>query len=612
MVRLALVVVVVGLILVGTLSVRTTIPLEHLARAADAMAAGDYAQQVHMTRRDEIGRLGRAFNAMAAEVRDTHQQLVARVRERTAALEALQASDTRCRTIVDMALDPIITMDGDGRIIDFNPAAETTFGYTKEAVVGGALGDLIVPERLQGVHGSALMPARGASGAAPMAQRFEMTARRGDGTELLIELALSTVHREDMVMTTAVARDLTARQYLEDTRVRIHDIEAEQSRILEANRLKGEFVANMSHELRTPLNAIIGFSELMHRGSVGPVSPQQQEFLGDILSSAKHLLRLINDVLDVAKVESGNMDFRPEPVDLPLLVHEVRDTVRGLADAQGVQIHIEVDASVTAVVIDPARLKQVLYNYVSNAIKFTAAGGNVRIRIGPEGSDEFRIDVEDTGVGIAAGDLAKLFVEFQQLDTGMTKMHQGTGLGLALIKRLVEAQGGRVAVRSTLGEGSTFSAVLPRQMKADVPAVPARAEGQTASGRTIVVLDDHAATLKLACVALRELGYEPVGTTNAIEALLAIEADTPTAVIVDLIMPHVDGFEFVAKLRALPAGKDLPILVWSVKELTIDDRRWLDAAAVTFASKTLGGTQALIDTLRQVLPRLFRGATGAH
>jgi PAS domain S-box-containing protein len=612
MVRLVLVVVVAGLILVATVSVRTTIPLEHLARAADAMAAGDYAQHVHMTRADEIGRLGRAFNAMAAEVRDTHQQLVARVRERTTALEALQASDARCRTIVDMALDPIITMDGDGRIVEFNPAAETTFGYTKAAVVGGALAHLIVPPRLHAVHGAALVPARGASLGRALGQRFEMTARRADGTELLIELALSTVSREDVVLTTAVVRDLTARQYLEATRVRIHDMEAQQARTLEANRLKSEFLANMSHELRTPLNAIIGFSELMHRGKVGPVSPDHQEFLGDILSSAKHLLQLINDVLDLAKVESGKMEFRPEPVDLTRLAQEVRQAVRGLADAQGIQIDVEVDATVVAVVIDPARLKQVLYNYLSNGIKFTPAGGTVAVRIGPEGSDQFRIDVADTGVGIAAMDLEKLFVEFQQLDTSSTKTHQGTGLGLALIKRLVEAQGGRVAVRSTLGEGSTFSAVLPRQMTGDAPTVPARAADQPATGRTIVVLDDDAATLKLACVALREWGYEPVCTTNAIEALLAAEADPPAAVVVDLLMPHVDGFEFIAKLRALPVGKDVPILVWSVKDLNPDDRRWLNAATVTYASKTNGGTQALIETLRQVLTAPFGGATGAR
>ena len=184
----------------------------------------------------------------------------------------------------------------------------------------------------------------------------------------------------------------------------------------EASRLKSEFLANMSHELRTPLNAIIGFAELMHRGKVGPVSAEHQEYLGDILTSSKHLLQLINDVLDLAKVESGKMEFRPESVDLAKLAREVCDILRGLAASRRLQVETHVDPEVATVVVDPARVKQILYNYLSNAIKFTPPGGRIAIRIVPEGPALFRIDVEDTGVGIAADDLGKLFVEFQQLD----------------------------------------------------------------------------------------------------------------------------------------------------------------------------------------------------
>jgi len=249
-------------------------------------------------------------------------------------------------------------------------------------------------------------------------------------------------------------------QLLEATRL------AEERRIKheETSRLKSEFLANMSHELRTPLNAIIGFADLMHRGKVGPVSAEHEEYLGDILTSSRHLLRLINDVLDLAKVESGKMEFRPEAVNLVTLTSEVRDLLRGLAANKRLRIDTSVDAEVETVVADPARLKQILFNYLSNAIKFTPDNGRIRVEIVPEGLALFRIDVEDTGIGIAPESMAKLFVEFQQLDTGATKNYQGTGLGLALTKRLVEAHGGRVAVRSTLGLGSTFSATLPRLM----------------------------------------------------------------------------------------------------------------------------------------------------
>ena len=188
-------------------------------------------------------------------------------------------------------------------------------------------------------------------------------------------------------MVTGVARDITERRRLEDVRLKIQAMEEQNHRMLEASRLKSEFLANMSHELRTPLNAIIGFAELMHRGRVGPVSAKHAEYLGDILTSSKHLLQLINDVLDLAKVESGRMEFRPEPVDLAKLVNEVRDMLRGLAASQSLRVETEVDPDVSAVVVDPARVRQILYNYLSNAIKFTPAGGRVRVRITPEGPE---------------------------------------------------------------------------------------------------------------------------------------------------------------------------------------------------------------------------------
>jgi signal transduction histidine kinase len=221
----------------------------------------------------------------------------------------------------------------------------------------------------------------------------------------------------------------------------------------------------MSHELRTPLNAILGFAELMHDGKVGPVSDVHREYLGDILDSSRHLLQLINDVLDLAKVESGTMTFRPEPVDLDRLVREVRDVVGSLASRKAIALETEIDSRLgpLEVAVDPARLKQVLYNYLSNALKFTPDGGRVAIRVARCGDAEFRVEVEDSGDGIRPEDAPRLFVEFQQLDASPAKRHQGTGLGLALTRRIVEAQGGKVGFSSVPGRGSVFFAVLPRR-----------------------------------------------------------------------------------------------------------------------------------------------------
>ena len=230
-----------------------------------------------------------------------------------------------------------------------------------------------------------------------------------------------------------------------------------------ASRVKSQFLANMSHELRTPLNGIIGFAQLMHDGKAGPVSTEHQEYLGDVLTSARHLLALISDILDLAKVESGSLEFHPEPVNPDDLIDEVQSVVGGLAARKRIRLDTSVDPSLGPLMLDPAKLKQVLYNYLSNAIKFTAQDGRVTIRIAAEGADAVRFEVEDTGIGIRAEDLSRLFVEFEQIDPGLAKRHEGTGLGLALTKRLVEAQGGRVGVRSTFGQGSVFFAVLPRE-----------------------------------------------------------------------------------------------------------------------------------------------------
>ncbi|HEX7837248.1 MAG TPA: ATP-binding protein [Kofleriaceae bacterium] len=231
--------------------------------------------------------------------------------------------------------------------------------------------------------------------------------------------------------------------------------------IEQASRLKSEFLASMSHELRTPLNAIIGFAELLYDGQVDPASPTHKEFLGDILCSGRHLLRLINDILDLAKVEAGKLEFRPEPIDVRRLVGEVVAILGPTAVQKQVRIDTQVDPSVSSLTLDPARLKQVAYNYLSNALKFTPAGGSIALRIKPDGLDRFRLEVEDTGIGIASTDLGRLFVEFEQLEAGAAERHQGTGLGLALVRRLVEAQGGSVGVTSMIGKGTTFHACLP-------------------------------------------------------------------------------------------------------------------------------------------------------
>lgn len=267
----------------------------------------------------------------------------------------------------------------------------------------------------------------------------------------------------------ARVREVEARRHVQELSIRSADLERENIRIVEASRLKSEFIANMSHELRTPLNAIIGFSELIFDGKVDPTSPKHRTFVGHILSSAKHLLQLINDVLDLAKVEAGKIDIQCATVVPASLFNEAADIMREGFAAKRIQFDVHVDTSLVTAWIDPDRFKQVLYNYLSNAMKFTPIGGTVVLRIAALDEAWFRLEVEDNGAGINPEDIDKLFSEFHQLRASTGKFHPGTGLGLALTKRLVEAQGGSVAVRSVPGQGSVFSAVFRRKDPGEGP-----------------------------------------------------------------------------------------------------------------------------------------------
>lgn len=367
----------------------------------------------------------------------------------------VEALELKFRGLLEAAPDALLIVNPDGRIILVNSQTERLFGYGREELLIQPI-ELLVPERFRTGHPGHRTHYFSDPHPRAMGAGLELFARKKDGTEFPAEISLSPLDSEVGPLAMAAVRDITDRKNQEEARRR--ELQEFNFRIQEANRLKSEFLANMSHELRTPLNAIIGFTEVIFDAKVGTVSEVQKEFLGDILTSSRHLLQLINNVLDLAKVESGKFSFRPQTIQLEAIVSEVVTSLGSLTQNHRLEQHL---GGPSTVFLDPDKFRQVLYNYLSNALKFTPEGGVVTVRVLDEPPERFRLEVEDTGIGIAPADLGKLFREFLQLDTGTTKRYQGTGLGLAFTKKIVEAQGGSVGVESIVGKGSRFWVVLP-------------------------------------------------------------------------------------------------------------------------------------------------------
>ncbi|MEO6260849.1 MAG: PAS domain S-box protein, partial [Thermoanaerobaculia bacterium] len=373
---------------------------------------------------------------------------------RKAAKEHLAQMEGRYRGLLEAAPDAMVVVNKAGEIVLLNVQAEKQFGYRRDELVGQQVTN-IIPEGFA----ERLIADGTRSAADALAQHIgmgiELSALRKDGSEFPIEIMLSPLQSAEGILVTAAIRDITDRK---GTEVALHEKNAEMER---ANQAKDRFLASMSHELRTPLNGIIGFAEFLADGKPGALNGRQKEYLGDILASGRHLLQLINDVLDVGKVQAGKMKLSLGPFRLLDVMEEVFAGVRPLAENKHIVMMMTIAPELGTVVLDQQRFRQILFNLLSNALKFTDDGGRVGIVAAADGADRFRLSIRDSGIGIEAADMHRLFTEFEQLETGTARRFGGTGLGLALTREIVNLMGGVISVESEIGKGSEFTVVLP-------------------------------------------------------------------------------------------------------------------------------------------------------
>lgn len=329
-----------------------------------------------------------------------------------------------------------------------------------------------------------------------------------------------------------------------------------------ANQAKSEFVATVSHELRTPLTAIIGMSATLLRWSLGELNERQRGFIQTIYDSGQHLLELVNDILDLAQLESGNVSLKLSEFSLTLLAQQALKPMRAIANSHEVELELDlrIDVGRDRFVADPYRLQQILLNLLSNAIKFTPANGQVTLCVcTKETSAVFQ--VKDTGIGIPAEKQELIFQRFQQLDGSYQRMYQGTGLGLALTKQLVELHGGQITVDSTVGVGTMFTVQLPN--RTELPTADTNVSADLLpdpSQKRLILVENHEESANIICDMLTTAGYQLIWLLEASTAMSQIEMLQPDAVLIGVAAPNCAGNELIRQLRRNPATRHLKLL----------------------------------------------------
>jgi PAS domain S-box-containing protein len=467
----------------------------------------------------------------------------------------------RLAALVDSSDDAIVSKTLDGVITSWNPAAERMFGWTAAEAVGQSI-LLIIPEDRRYEEEAVLARIR----AGQRVDHFDTVRRTKDGRLLEVSITVSPIADAagHIVGASKIARDITDRRRIEDATARLLASEQDARRQAEAlNRTKDELLATVSHELRTPLNSIFGWARMLQSTHMNEAA--RTRAINAIVRSASAQARLIEDLVDLSRIVTGQMRLDFEPMDLNAVIEAAIDSVRPAADAKGIVLATALDRSIGLMEGAPDRLQQVMWNLVMNSVKFTPRGGRIDVAV-RRGDGTVDMVVSDTGEGIAPEVLLHVFEPFRQEDSSSTRAHGGLGLGLTLVRQLVEHHGGTVRADSPgKGRGATFTVTLPltaprldsRRRSALRPGSPLA----TLEGVRVLVVDDDAESLDMAATMLRDAGADVRTASSAFRAQELIDSWRPGVVLTDLAMPGEDGFALLLAMRTAFAGRgEVPVI----------------------------------------------------
>jgi PAS domain S-box-containing protein len=561
-------------------------PLRKLTAATREVEAANYStRQIDEIERrgDEIGQLARGFQKMVREV-DARQQRL------KLAEEALRRSEQHYRALIEHATDIITVLDASGNVAYGSPAFETVLGYKADEVAGTRFLDYVHPQDaplFTATFGTN-------SGSGRNAIPIEFRVRDSEGQWRILEATSTNLLDDPAVQGIIVnCRDITERK-------RAMELQREKEAADTANHAKSQFLANMSHELRTPLNAILGYTEMLQEEAEDMGHDEYLPDLRKIHGAGRHLLELINAVLDISKIEAGRMDLFLESFDTRKLVEDVVAIIQPLVKKNNNKFDLKVLNDPGLMHADLTKVRQSLFNLLSNACKFTEHG-TVTLEVDRKlisGTDWLVFKVTDTGIGMTDEHMAKLFQPFSQGDSSTTRRFGGTGLGLVISRRFCNMMGGDITVESHTGKGSQFTMILP----ADVPeprqdvAGPERPEDEKRELESLVlVIDDDARVHDLLRRSLAKEGFRVEVAFNGQEGLRMAREMHPDAITLDVMMPGLDGWAVLASLKSDPLIADIPVVMLTIVD---DHNRGYSLGAAEYLTKPIDRDR-LVTVLRR-------------